>query len=52
MPPSDPAAAPATPVTEPVSNSSGLGRSVLGAAVVAALAAGGFLVARRRRAPS
>ena len=52
VPPSDPAAAPATPVTEPVSNSSGLGRSVLGAAVVAALAAGGFLVARRRRAPS
>jgi hypothetical protein len=50
-PPSDPAAPP-SPATEPVSSSSGLARSALGAAVVVALAGAGFLVARRRSRPS
>jgi hypothetical protein len=42
-------APPASPATEPVGSSGGLGRAALGAAVVGALAATGFLVARRRR---
>ncbi|HYT10440.1 MAG TPA: hypothetical protein VEL73_07235, partial [Mycobacteriales bacterium] len=54
-----PTARPATPgttsppgvATEPVSSSSGLARSAVGAALVTALAAAGVMVARRRRSP-
>jgi hypothetical protein len=50
--PSDPAVPPASPATRPVGSSSGLARSALGAAVVVALAAAGFVVARRRVPPT
>ncbi len=58
-PPTDPAAgspagtgaSPESPALEPASSSGGLATTAIGAAVVAALAVAGVLVARRRRSP-